>query len=233
MTNHHIPRRPAMLAPQQAESIVGDSDPSVSSELAHSSAWALMGLPDAEYPREATVRIRELIAAEGIDAVAELWERSPEFTLPGALWRSYLFAEWLRCEPQQVSRRYQQGLSAYEAAAAEKGAESGVSLPGSLPGSVTPQAENLPSEAFTPQAVEHAISQLFAGEYSEDTMDTVFSQAAVLMRILATGDAAASVWISQPTDPLAYPVSTRAHALVRTAQELEKAALYAQAGELD
>lgn len=211
------PRRPAVLAPMQAEAIVGDVDPAASSELAHGSAWAVLGLPDQDYPAETPHRVRRLIAEEGIDAVAEFWSRSPDFTLPGALWRIFLFAEWLRRDAALVQGRYEAGLTAYEATGA----------------SSRPEAAGFSAQELTPLAVAHAIGQLFNGEHSEDTMDQVFDQVAALMRVVATGDAAASVWITSPTDPLAYPVSTRAHALVRTAEELEKAAVYARAGQLD
>ena len=38
-----------MLDPADAEQIVGDSDPAEMSAIAHSSAWALMGVSDADF----------------------------------------------------------------------------------------------------------------------------------------------------------------------------------------
>lgn len=216
MTQQRVPRRPAMLEPAQAETIVGDVDPAAYSELAHASAWAVLGLADQDYPADAPQRVRALIAAEGIDAVAELWARSPEFTLPGALWRVFLFAEWLQRDRDLVEKRFRDGLAVYEATR------------GQVVGAESPDVF-----ALTPHAVQYTIRQLFTGEHSEDTMELVFAQTAVVMRILATGDALTSEWITEPSDPLAYPVSTRAQALLRTAEELDKAAAYAHAGELD
>ena len=72
------PRRPAMLTPAKAESIVGDENPATSSGLAHSSAWALMGVGDEDFDREATLRLRALVRDRGVDQVAHLWSHSPE-----------------------------------------------------------------------------------------------------------------------------------------------------------
>ena len=63
------PRRPAMLTPTKAESIVGDEDTAASSGLAHSSAWALMGVGDEDFDREATLRLRALVRNLGVDQV--------------------------------------------------------------------------------------------------------------------------------------------------------------------
>lgn len=216
-TQARMPRRPAMLEPAQAEQIIGDTDPAAASELAHASAWVVMGLTDDTYPTDAPTRVRDLIAREGVDAVADLWSRSPEFTLPGALWRIFLLHEWLIREGDVVETRYRQGL----AVASHSDPQ------------VAGNEVRFSAAELTPTAVGHSIAHLFAGEHSEDTMDEVFRGAATLMRILAVGDAASDTWIDDPSDPLAYPVTTRAHALVRTAAELERAADYAQAGELD
>ena len=54
------------------------------------------------------------------------------------------------------------------------------------------------------------------------------------MRIIAAGDPrVGQQWIDDPHDALAYGVTTRARALVMTAQELERAASRARIGGLD
>lgn len=222
MTQHRIPRRPAMLEPARAEAIVGDSDPAERSELAHMSAWAVLGVTEPSFPEDALARLRRLIADEGIDVIADLWSRSPEFTLPGALWRAFLFMLWLRRDSDEIRRRF----SAVRASYANQSVENSIEI-----GPASDLA-NLDPQHLTPDAVEHTLRQLFQGEYSDDTMGQVFAQAAVLMRILASAEGMAS-WITDPSDPLAYPVSTRAYALLKTAGELEVAATYAQVGKLD
>ncbi len=77
MAEPRTPRRPAILSPALAESIVGDEDPAAASGIAHSSAWALMGVGDEEFDAAAIARLRELVRAQGPDVVAHLWSRSP------------------------------------------------------------------------------------------------------------------------------------------------------------
>ena len=106
------PRRPAMLEAEDAEYIIGDEDPADGAALAHTSAWALMGVGDDEFGPEAVARLRETIRTEGTDVVADMWSRSPEFTLPGALWRLYLLAEWYREDRVPVELRFEEGRGA-------------------------------------------------------------------------------------------------------------------------
>ncbi|WP_250708126.1 hypothetical protein, partial [Actinomyces sp. 217892] len=93
--------RPARL--EDAESIEGSQDTAVASELAHRAAQALVGgFPETGLTREGV----RAVAARGVDEVAELWADSPATTLPGTLWRLLLVREWLRRDPELISRRY-------------------------------------------------------------------------------------------------------------------------------
>lgn len=107
-----IPRRPAILDYAQTEAIVGAPDVADSSVLAHSTAWALLGVGDEDFDPEALRRLRELLSTGGVPLVAELWSQSPDFTLPGALWRVYLFREWFHRDPLTVAELYILGLHA-------------------------------------------------------------------------------------------------------------------------
>lgn len=205
---HSQPRRPAMLDPQAADAIVGDTDPALASEIAHTSAWALLGVGDDEFDAATVERLRTSIANEGIDAIAHMWSRSPEFTLPGAMWRIFLLSEWVRRDRALVEQRFAQGLTLY----CEKGAQEA-------------------PDSFTLEAVNERCLALLNGQMTDDDLDSICLQAAALMRVLAAGENAQ--WIEDPSDPLAHPVTTRAQALVRTAEELEDAAGRARAGQLD
>ena len=85
--------------------------PAVASELAHRTAQALVGgFPEPDGARGMEPITREgvvaVVAAHGVDVVAELWADSPATTLPGALWRLFLVREWLRRDPALIARRY-------------------------------------------------------------------------------------------------------------------------------
>ncbi len=53
------------------------------------------------------------------------------------------------------------------------------------------------------------------------------------MRLLAAGEGGDGSWITDPRDPLAHAVTTRARALLRTAEELDLAAREAAVGGLE
>ncbi len=112
MAQSNTPRRPAMLDAARAEAIVGDEDPASLSAVAHTAAWALMGIGDETFSDEAVARLRETVRARGVDTIAHVWSRSPEFTLPGALWRVYLLHEWYHRDPILVAERYAEGSRA-------------------------------------------------------------------------------------------------------------------------
>jgi len=207
---HHTPRRPAMLDAEDAEYIIGDEDPAEGAALAHTSAWALMGVGDDEFGPEAVTRLRETIRAEGTDVVADMWSRSPEFTLPGALWRLYLLSEWYHQERPLVDARFEEGSSARII----PGLEQPVTVP-DLPG------------------VMDEVDALLQGHRTDDDLAEVITEAARLMRVLAAGETHGASWIEDPSDPLAHPVTTRAKALLRTADELDEAARHAEVGTLN
>ena len=197
-----IPRRPAILDYAQTEAIVGAQDVADSSVLAHSTAWALLGVGDEDFDAHALARLKELVSTGGIPLVAELWASSPDFTLPGALWRVYLFREWYHRDPLIVAELYLLGLG----------------------------ADRVPG-------LEEVIAQadaLLRGERTDDDLEEIFTAIARAMRIIAAGDPrVGQQWIDDPHDALAYGVTTRARALVMTAQELERASSRARVGDLD
>lgn len=204
-------RRPAMLDPAQAELIEGDEDPALRSEVAHTSAQALVrggreGAEDTELVR----RLVELVDTEGLDAIAALWSRSPHTTLPGILWRLYLLREWVRRDPVAIADRYRLGLERAEVA----GAVAGVAEP---PG---------------PEEVSHVCDKVLSGLFDGD-LAVALERAAAFLRVLATGSAMHADWIEEDDDDLAFRVTRRAGALLTTAEEFEEAAGLYRAGRLD
>lgn len=206
-----IPRRPAILDYAHTEAIVGAQDVADSSVLAHSTAWALLGVGDEDFDGRALARLKELVSTGGIPLVAELWASSPDFTLPGALWRVYLFREWYHRDPLIVAELYLLGLGAER-----------------VPGLERP-LNDAPLDEVIAQA-----DALLRGERTDDDLEEIFTAIARAMRIIAAGDPrVGQQWIDDPHDALAYGVTMRARALVMTAQELERASSRARVGDLD
>lgn len=210
MAEPRTPRRPAVLSPARAEAIVGDEDPAAASGIAHSTAWALMGVADEDFDAAAIGRLRALVRVQGPDALAHLWSRSPEFTLPGALWRLHLLVEWCERDPALVERRYEEGRIAQ----------------------VVPGLER-PIRARLLESVLDEVKALLRGDLTDDDLEHVLAQASIAMRILAAGDGGEGSWITDPHDPLAHAVTIRARALLKTAEDLDLAAREAAVGNLE
>ena len=135
--------------------------------------------------------------------------RSPEFTLPGALWRLYLLHEWYHRDPGLVESRYAQGLRA-----------------------PIIQGLEAPVQVRPLRAVMQEVDALLRGDLTDDDLDGVLAQASRAMRVLAAGESG-PLWIEDPTDPLAHRVTMRTSALLATADELDLAAREAAFGTLD
>ena len=104
MAQSKMPRRPAMLDAARADAIIGDEDPAATAAVAHTAAWALMGVGDETFTDADVARLRETVRTSGVDTIAHVWSRSPEFTLPGAL--------WYHRDPLLVAERYAEGSRA-------------------------------------------------------------------------------------------------------------------------
>ncbi|RPF27331.1 MULTISPECIES: hypothetical protein [Georgenia] len=212
MSDRRVPRRPAMLDPIQAELIEGDEDPATRSDVAHTTAQALVhgGREGADEDPELVRRLVTLVDREGLDEIAVLWSRSPHTTLPGTLWRLYLLREWVRRDPDTVSQRYRLGLQRAEVA----GVVAGVASP---PG---------------PEEVSDVVDKVLSGLFERD-LDVALERASAFLRVLATGSAMDADWIEEDDDELAFQVTRRASALLTTAEELEEAAELHRNGHLD
>lgn len=211
MTSPRIPRRPAILTSAQAEAIVGSEDPAQQSVIAHSLAWALLGVGDSDIDSESLDRFKNLlIHDDGIHEVAPLWSASPAFTLPGALWRLYLLAEWINRDPAYVTAQFERGLAT-----------------NLIPGREAPVA------APNIQTIRAQCDALFSAALNDDDLEETLYNAATFLRVIAANDLHAARWITDELDPLAHPVTVRTKALLLTAEELDEASRQAAAGTLE
>ncbi|WP_461184165.1 hypothetical protein [Trueperella pyogenes] len=191
------PRRPAQLKPEQIELIEGDADTAATSELAHTSAQAIvpLGKTCAE-ESEVSARVLELIREEGIDMIAESWVNSPDDSLPGVLWRGFLLSEWIRRYPEEVAERF--------AAARVAMGES--------------EPEKL-EQVLNPREVRAKWDEVFVGGFAGDFADVLRASARLtdfLGRVQPT-------WISSDEHPMATEVTRRDTAMLRTADEFRVA----------
>ena len=205
------PRRPAQLDDEQIEAIEGESDVAYNSELAHTSAQALvpLGRIYAEQDDEAVKRIIALVDDEGVDVLAEVWVRSPEDPLPGILWRGYLLREWIRREGRTVGRRF-------DAVAEIMRSQGG---DGELKISMTPK----------PGTVLQEWNSVLAGTF-EGSFEDVLTDSARLTDFLGQVDAS---WIDSDSDRLATDVTRRDRALLETSAEFRDAANLVNSGLLE
>ncbi len=205
-------RRPAMLDPQQADELPGGIDPALRSQVAHTSAAALVhrGRSDAPDDPALAGRLVRLVEAEGLDVVAALWADSPPASLPGALWRLYVLREWVRRDPHTLAERYRLGVSA----APVHDVVAGVASP---PG---------------PTELRDVVDAVLSGVYTGD-LDVALERGAAFCRVLATGAAFDADYVEGTDADAAARLTRGASSLVRTAEELEHAAALWRTDRLD
>lgn len=102
-------RRPASLSLADQDLLPGDPDPSLTTDLAHRSAEALLAGARGTADDAVVERVVGLARTEGLEDLAALWSASPAGTLPGALWRLYVVHAWVGRDGDDVARRYAAG----------------------------------------------------------------------------------------------------------------------------
>ncbi|CAM5783968.1 DNA-directed RNA polymerase subunit beta OS=Cellulomonas persica OX=76861 GN=CPE01_11460 PE=4 SV=1 [Cellulomonas persica] len=204
------PRRPAMLDPHEADELPGAIDPALRSEIAHTTAAALVHQGRATADPDVVARLVALVETEGLDVVAALWSDSAPTTLPGALWRLYVLREWVRRDPETVADRYRQGTAAVPVHDVVAGV----------------------AQAPGPADVRAVADAVLSGVYTGD-LDVALERAGAFCRVLAAGAAFDADRLDVVDPSGATRMTLGASALLRTAEELEHAARLWRAGVLD
>lgn len=199
-----------MLDPKAADELQGDIDPALRSEVAHTTANAIVHQGRAAEDPEVVARLVGLVEAEGLDTVAGMWADSPPSTLPGALWRLYVLREWVRRDPRTIAERYRLGVVRAEV----HDAVAGVASP--------------PGPEEVTEVVDAVLSGVFAGDLA-----VALERGAAFCRVLATGAAFDADALEDRDADLAGRLTRGASGLVRTAEELEVAAGLWRANRLD
>src|SRR5699024_6506189 len=128
------------------------------SEAAFDTAAAVVGRADVEL--DLVSRVRELVAADGLDQVAVLWSRSPAPTLPGALWRLYLLGEWLSRDPETIMTRFRDG----EAHALEHADDAAATDDEQAPQRPSDDGQDGAGQVPAPGVLDERLTALFNGE---------------------------------------------------------------------
>ena len=199
-----------MLDPRQADELQGDIDPAVRSELAHTTAGALVHQARAIDDPEVVERLVRLVEAEGLDVVAAMWADSPPDTLPGALWRLYVVREWVRRDPQTLAERYRMGVSAAPVHVAVAGV----------------------ADTLGPTELREVVDAVLSGVYAGD-LAVALERGAAFCRVLAAGAAFDADYVEDRDAEAALRLTRGAGSLVRTAEELEQAAALWRADRLE
>jgi hypothetical protein len=190
-----------MLDPRAADELPGDSDPALRSEIAHTTAGAIVHRARASEDPAVVERLVRLVEAEGLDVVAALWADSPPGTLPGALWRLYVLREWVRRDPATVAERYRSGATAAQV----PGVVAGVAMP--------------PGPDDVRRVADAVLSGVFAGDLA-----VALERGAAFCRVLSTGAAFDADGVEDLDPDGARRLTRGASSLIRTAEELELAA---------
>jgi len=190
-----------MLDPRAADELPGDADPALRSEIAHTTAGAIVHQARASEDPAVVERLVRLVEAEGLDVVAALWADSPPGTLPGALWRLYVLREWVRRDPATIAERFRSGAVAAQ-----------------VPGVVAGVAMS-PGPADVREVADAVLSGVFAGDLA-----VALERGAAFCRVLATGAAFDADDVEDADPDGARRLTRGASSLIRTAEELELAA---------
>ena len=188
----------------------GGADPARVSEAAHLSAHALVKAGKLNEDPEVRERLVRLAEDEGLEAIAELWSKAPARSLPGALWRLYAIRAATVNNPE--------AMASFFAAGARQA-----------------QVDRLVAGAAEPPGAEELCamtSSILTGAFDGE-FDVALERTAAYCRVIALGQAeqADAAELSHPDR--ATLMTSRAHALLKTAEDLESAAATWRRGELD
>lgn len=206
------PRRPAFLDHQQVANMAGGVDPARRTEVAHTTAAALVTQGRARaVDSELVQRLVALVDEQGIDEIAELWADAAPETLPGALWRLYMLRETARTQTATLARLWEQGLGATEVAQ---------SVAGLGPGDVAEEIVVL---------FDRVVGGVFAGD-----LDVALDRASAFCQIIAAGSAELAGSADLIGGPeLASQLIHDGEVMAQRAGELRAAAAAWRAGRLD
>lgn len=203
---HH---KPVVFAPELFAAFPGGADPAALEEAAHTTARIILTRGRASEDPEVTERLVRLADTEGIEAIAGLWAQSGADTLPGALWRLYALRDAIRRQPDRMAQLFREGSDSAHLSTVL----AGVADP--------PGAEEVRAMA----------DDILAGVYTGE-LDMALCRAAAFARTVALGQALDADRADRVSTAAGLHLTKASSRLLRTAEELEHAAVLWAAGEL-
>lgn len=202
---------PVMFGGREFESYEGGEDPAAITRAAHESAQML--LLKARHSGDPAVvdRLVSYTDEHGIDALAELWARAHEHSLPGALWRIYLVRLMIRQDPEGVALLFQRGTEVL------------ATIDAIVAGAPTPAG---------PDEVKELADRILRGVFEGD-FSLALDRAAAFCRVTAAGASDVARDQELTNDDRAAELTTRALRLTTTAEELAACARLARTDSLD
>jgi hypothetical protein len=188
----------------------GGADPARISEAAHLSAHALVQAGKNNDDPEVRGRLVRLAEDEGLEVIAELWANAPARSLPGALWRLYAIRAATMNNPAAMASFFASGA-------------------------LQAQAERVVAGAAEPPGAEELCemtSSILTGAF-DGAFDVALERTAAYCRVIALGQAEQADAAELSHTERATLMTSRALALVKTAEDLEASALSWRRGELD
>lgn len=196
------PRRPALLGKAALETFGGAPDPAALAEAAHATATLLVESGRATADEATRARLVSLVDEVGLDTIADLWAQRPARSLPGALWRLYVLREWVRRDAIAASHDFATGRAAAPVAHVIAGA----------------------AEPPTPEALRVLLDAVLHGVFAGD-LAVALERAGAFCRVVVAGRVTRADDVEQ-ADPSGADALTRSSSsLLRTAEDLEAAAV--------
>lgn len=103
-------KRPILRDSSHFEWVQGSADPAVTFRLTHDSAWALLSRVRAGVDADTVHRVIDVVDAQGIDDIAQLWAGAPARSLAGVLWRLYLVQQAVHVNAAETTQTFRTGF---------------------------------------------------------------------------------------------------------------------------
>lgn len=200
-------RRPASLSLAAQDALPGDPDPSTTTELAHSSATALLSGVRTSVDPAVVTRVLSIASTDGLEDLAALWSASPAETLPGALWRLYAVHTWSHRDPDDLVLRYREGSR---------------TVPGLRYLAGLPEPPDV-------DGVRRTVDEILRGAFTGD-LSVALGRAAALMMLVSYGTAHLADRAQEPSEQ--RELTAQAGRLLGTGEDLAKAARLEEQGNL-